>query len=389
MFRMAGGRTSEWQNCLRFSLLRSIIICGHQARGVNLLDDSAQLPQPIRSLLNERGIVNVSAAPSGMSGARVFRCHDRSGSVFAVKRWPAGTAAKRVDEVHSVTEFARQSGCKMIPPLIPWHDLSQGEFTSAKMRFTIDRHHWDAMPWMPGASLPIDCDLEQVSAGVATIAAFHAAVSELGSQIQPAPAVRSRLNRLVELDRLIPNMTSDAMVSREIARLDPPLASALNEGLQLLKLQWHPARQFIESSLRPFSTRNLPTQYVLRDVHRGHILFDSGQVTGLIDFDAIRIDTPLMDLARWAGDFVIEREDIDSVWEAILAGLPQNWAFLDSGETHPLPLLRTLHAANVWISLANWVDWVILQRRTFAIGPDRVAARVQQLVQGAGKTIVA
>src|SRR5205085_7730253 len=48
----------------------------------------------------------------------------------------------------------------------------------------------------------------------------------------------------------------------------------------------------------------LALQPAIRDVHHEHVLFTGDQVTGLIDFGALRIDTPLTDVARLVGSLV-------------------------------------------------------------------------------------
>ena len=88
----------------------------------------------------------------------------------------------------------------------------------------------------------------------------------------------------------------------------------------MVKRKWDEVSCQIARSLSQYAERNVHTQYVLRDVHREHILFSKGQPAGLIDFDAVRVDTPSTDLARWVASFLGENMDNDRVWDAALAG---------------------------------------------------------------------
>ncbi len=137
----------------------------------------------------------------------------------------------------------------------------------------------------------------------------------------------------------------------------------------------------------------MPIQYVLRDIHRDHILFTDREPTGLIDFDAVRMDTPATDLARWVGSFHVppgksgDRE-IEKVWEAALAG------FRDENSLKSCPqrdlnvgLARDLCFATTWISLANWLVWVLCQQRAFPAGQNAVARRIGDLVHAATQVV--
>lgn len=42
-------------------------------------------------------------------------------------------------------------------------------------------------------------------------------------------------------------------------------------------------------------------------------------------------------------------------------------------------LARDLSFATNWIGLVNWLVWLILERRSFAVGPEVVSARIEQL----------
>jgi len=334
--------------------------------------DPASIPTAITADLAHRGITRIEPMPPGMSGASLFRCSAPSGEAIALKCWPSATSAARVDEVHRIVARARSAGCNLIPNLITWT-----QHGATCPRWTESDRHWEAMQWLPGKPLGIDASLPEIRAGAAAVATFHRSVSILAESRQPAPAVIARLVRLRELDSIVPQL-------KPTPELPPSLRAAVENARQLLDWRWNRVRNELWNRLRRYEQQPLPLQYVLRDVHRDHVLFENGQPAGLIDFDAVRCDTPMTDLARWAGSFLADRseEDRDAVWDAATAGFRVQWAspYCEALESEPTLARDLCHSAQ-WISLANWLDWVLIQRRSFAGGPDRIAARIGELVR--------
>ena len=60
----------------------------------------------------------------------------------------------------------------------------------------------------------------------------------------------------------------------------------------------------VAAALRPWAARPVPLQLCLRDVWHDHVLFTGNRVTGIIDYGAVGIDHPAVDLARLLGDLV-------------------------------------------------------------------------------------
>jgi aminoglycoside phosphotransferase (APT) family kinase protein len=118
----------------------------------------------------------------------------------------------------------------------------------------------------------------------------------------------------------------------------------------------------------------------LRDVRNDHLLFDeSGACTGLVDFGAVGVDSPVADLSRWLGD-----STPSSNW---------NLAFDEYRYRLPLPseasvLATALHGLGTVVSALRWYEWLALGRRSFA-RPEAayarwraVVARLETLVHG-------
>ncbi len=367
--------------------------------------DHTSIPPPIQSLLAERGVVQIDCVAPGFSGGAVYRCRDANDSVWALKQWPRETAAERVDQIHRLICHASRAGCEFVPHPAPWSLNSPQQSRSQQIsqqaaqraaqralpgtRLTVAGRHWEWLPWLPGDPLGGDASLGQIRAGAAAISKFHLAVADLGAQAQPAPAVITRLKRLKELQQVIPKLRP-----ADVPDGGPIPRSLLHVGCQLLSRKWPTVHRRLTESLDRHAQRSTKTQYVLRDVHREHIFFQDNRVSGLIDFDAIRIDTPLTDLARWASDFVIDSQTPDAVWESVMAGWREGWpsegeaALGGASLTDDIGLMRDLYRASIWISLANWLDWILIQQRHFTAEPEKIAARLRRLVRGAEKEAI-
>lgn len=314
--------------------------------------------------------VTIRRLESGFSGARVFRC-EVAGDEFALKRWPAATKAARVDEVHEVIRRARPT-LSVIPELIP--------ALLGQTRLSWDSHHYELARWMPGS--PADEAAERLRAveqGAAVIAGFHDSTRCWGETDSPPAAVLRRLSRIEELRQRLPQ----AVARRPAAT--PTLARAA------AWLRSHGPRRLDDAArlLGPWATRLLPTQIVLRDVHRHHILFADQAPSGLVDFDALGKDTIATDLARWVSGFLGPGESTgglepnaavppapDALWQAAWAGYFQRGTISEQ----ECELAMTIAQASWIIQLANWVVWTQLDERDFSDCWPAVDRRVEEIM---------
>jgi Ser/Thr protein kinase RdoA (MazF antagonist) len=331
-----------------------------------------QIPAAVARSMSSIGIASARPATPGLSGARVYQCQLPSGQLLALKVWPPGTPRDRVEEVHRVLLHSRAGGCLLVPQLCQWP--RDGRDREGTILTDASDEHWDLMHWMPGS--PAIAELDQIRSGAAAIAQFHASIRALDFRVQRPPAAISRLQRLQELQPWVP-ATLRLAASRKPAA---ELGEAVQLACQLIQWKWNEVALRITRSLTPYADRQLATQYVLRDVHREHLLFSDQRVTGLIDFDAVRVDTPMTDLARWAGSFLAGNHPAARVWEAALAGFRQEETLIRSAATECDPhLARELCLATLWISVMNWLVWILVEQRSFPLGPQTIATRLREL----------
>ncbi len=266
---------------------------------------------------------------------------------------------------------ARANGCNLVPAI---HQLEQA---------TVVRHEeacWDLLEWLPGQPAACDATPQYIRSGAVAIARFHRSVRSLGERFEPAPAVSLRIQRIRELGPPIEHAVNH---TRGVTAGSTELDAALDDACRLLRWKWGEIHTRITRSLTRYTDVPVLNHYVLRDVHREHVLFEHNEPSGLIDFDAVRIDTPATDLARWIGGF-LDRSPADRelAWQAALAGFGEENPLKKGAQPELDPeMARDLCFATAWISLANWVVWLLCEQRGFPAGPQVVAARIREMLR--------
>lgn len=334
----------------------------------------------------------VDQIPAGFSGAAVFRCTDSRGDRYALKRWPIGTSPDRVREVHSVVTQARQFGCELLPHLVP---------ASATSTVVLhDNECWEMSIWVDGETIPFNASPSLVAEGASAIASFHRATvainlagfsnearSHGSTRRVPSPAIVARLRRVEQLHVEVPQALAAALPMG----LSPPLSGAVEKARELLRERWSFTAPELCRELNSRLAYTVDTLYVLRDVHRDHILFaanglfaSNGIADGsgplrpraIIDFDAIRFDCPSVDLARWVGSFYDISCSQHRLLDTAVAGYRQDWRLSED----QIVLARTLLRVSPWVNLGNWVVWIVLGTRKFENDELAIAGRISELV---------
>jgi homoserine kinase type II len=134
-------------------------------------------------------------------------------------------------------------------------------------------------------------------------------------------------------------------------------SAVAQRGLRLLELFPLVAPASLES-LRRLGEIPVPQQPSIRDIWHKHVLLTGQEVTGLIDFGAMRIESVAGDVARLLGTLV---RDDPAGWQDGLAAYQS---------VRPLaPQERMLVSAfdqgNVALSGLQWLEWLYIQGRRF------------------------
>ncbi|MEM9586439.1 MAG: phosphotransferase [Planctomycetota bacterium] len=353
--------------------------------------DVATVTAVAADLAGKHGVpVQVTACRVGLSGASVFRVRMESGSTVALKRLPAQVKLERVREIHGVADRLATC-CRQLVNYLP--------FQSGDSLYRDGNRWWEATQWRSGEPLPRSASESLIRAGAETIARTHGCASEvIGSRESVPQAILDRIERTRVLDLQLRRCGLVQGTSASVAnrfslegRLAPDLAAALVAATELLGSGWAAATDRFLPSLKR-AARSAVVHYVLRDGHRENVLFDGDQVSGLIDLDALRIDTPAIDVARWVSGFFTgdspnpgvglawdgEKDvsgRLNAVWNAATAG----FASVQPLDERTERTARLLLLCSAWITLANWVVWLGIERRSFGVPQTDLAERIDSV----------
>lgn len=226
----------------------------------------------------------------GMSGAQFWRIVLPTKTLI-LRRWPEEhPSPSQLRFIHAVLQHASSRGCDFLP--LPLTTRTGQTFIEEV------GHLWELAPWMPGtadyATAPTP---EKVAAAMHALATFHNATASfsVGHQTEstPLPPPSAVHRHLTRLHNLSPRRLAE--VAHAIRDdIWPDLAPLAHQFLGALPS----AIPRAISQLDPLANVALPLQPCLRDIWHDHVLFIGDELTGLVDFGAIAIDTPATDIAR-------------------------------------------------------------------------------------------
>ena len=213
----------------------------------------------------------------GFSGANLWRGEANGEALFCLKAWPTGFESSRLGSIHRAMFAARVHGQLDFVPAIT-RTLDQQTFVNADQLY-------DLTAWMPGvADFAVHPSDAKLRAACTALAKLHRVWANNAIVQAPTPAVARRL----EVCRSF---------AKSPAHVDHP---ELKRAFAMLPTL---VKQSI-ASLEPWSTVRVPVFPCLCDVWHDHVLFTGDRVTGIVDYGAMKIDTPAVDLARLLGDLV-------------------------------------------------------------------------------------
>ncbi|MCM2373310.1 aminoglycoside phosphotransferase/kinase family protein [Aporhodopirellula aestuarii] len=387
----------------------------------------------------------VSPVQSGFSGGHVFRIDEvrdvTPPTAWALKAWPPLISSERMARIAERIVQASQN-CELLAPPLPRLNSPSTSVEAIGFR-------WELARWIAGTPLPADAGDEEIASGGRAIGRIHQAfndnsLEESSPRLLPsdadnwAPAasptpqiprcLTDRMDRLVRLSRIVSPLTQtklsvDSLATSLASRLggeklgDPAsdfrcrqLAESLGEAAVWLGRCWNvvvpPLIDRLHTHTRDPEPH--PTAWVLRDVHREHILFSSAaehapankvtcgkasfgdcalggrQVLGVFDYDAVDVDSPAADLARWAGDFgAIDASDLSEIrvprsspLEATVAGYRSVCPFSE----RQFDVAKTLMEVNSVGGLANWLVWLVAENRHFPVTASQIQGRIIHLI---------
>jgi homoserine kinase type II len=226
---------------------------------------------------------------------------------------------------------------------------------------------WELQEWLPGeADYHRRPSSAKLRAACAALARLHVCWPPSARfDAGPCPAVRRRLEAVREWRELV---RSGWQPFAQAAPNDPARPAAERAWCALAG-----RIDAIPDLLNRWNTRIWPLQPCLCDVWHDHVLFDGDRVTGVVDYGAMKIDHPAVDVARLLGSLV---EDDSVGWATGLAAYREIRPFTAEDEE----LARALDVAGTKLGASVWLRWLYHDGKEFA---DRVAAarRLEVLVK--------
>ena len=294
------------------------------------------------------------AGATGFSGASVWKITDDQGRHFSVKRF-SSLNAQQLAWIHRVQLHTIVCDCDFVAVPIRTND--------GKSSIQASHGLWEVCTWMPGevnSDSPIS--EQRLSNAMKSLARFHQSAAQVNFDFRPSPGIKIRLDQLVEL-------------SKTIAAI--PIKSSKYPALDnlLLQLKQFPPSRLSNymTAIRQFENCTLPLQPVIRDLRGEHLLFTDDNLTGLIDFDAMQMETIALDLTRSLGDLIADdTERWQSALEAYNSVRPIQPAELE--------LIKILDPINVMLSAMNWIKWITIEQRDFK-NEEAVELRLKEIIE--------
>ncbi len=295
-------------------------------------------------------------AAGGFSGARFWK-----GMAFdqthCLRRWPREHPSKsRLQFIHEVLTTAQANGFRRMP-------LPRQLASSLDAFLEHDGVLWQLEPWIEGeADFHRDPSRVKACNALTALGQFHRSIGPWRKQTGRPPVVQDRIDRLTHLSQSTTFLTAapvDPAPDLDFAR------QALTEYADLAAPLIEPAR----NALSQFAASTVELRPTIRDIWSDHVLFSADEVTGLIDFGAMRLDWQLADVARLLGSL---DEGTGRFWDA---GLKSYCESADRDVESTAPVISALDTAIVLMAPFNWLNWLLFERRRFESMP-RVRQRL-------------
>ena len=348
-------------------------------------------------------------ATSGFSGAEVYRLETPRGTL-ALRRWPAEhPSPERLTWIHTVLTQAVANGFDRLPLPIPIVVAFESNGVPLLRRSSAgnscgdtfvlhDGHLWELAPWLPGdADFHRNPNPARLTAAMQALAQLHLAMANVqpNSPLQdtvrfgPSPGLAARLTQLrgllsggaAAIRSAVAGVPDPGESASTPASLRPATefratvglpSSALLDAAQEVLTHFERLVPDLERQLGANVDRPVPLQPTLRDIHDEHVLFVGDQVTGIIDFGAMRFETVAGDIARLLGSLVTNDP---AGWQAGLSAY-ESLRPLSDTERELVPLFDR---SGLLLGGMNWLEWLFVARRQFA-DLARVRARLDAIL---------
>ena len=312
---------------------------------------------------------------SGWSGGQVWQV--RAGTREAALRcWPARFPVARIHAIHQLQELAHDRGCSFVPQIIPCLD-----------RATTIAHEsqtWELATWMPGRPAnAMGATRAELIRTAKAIAFWHQSLSRnvvpqsvsvlttnetmnafrTGGK-SPSPGIRRRIS---EWRRLV-----SIFDDRRSARLPPEFVTLTSRSRDVMQKHFGSI-----GALERWGDRPLEMVVSLPDLHREHVLFAKEIVTGIIDFGGVTVDTPAMELVRFASSF----DGVETSLRANTRLLLESYREQKPLDSDVDALVLPLAISSAMIGMLHWWEWLTIDGKRFSNDQPAPVGRWEQLIR--------
>jgi Ser/Thr protein kinase RdoA (MazF antagonist) len=294
----------------------------------------------------------------GLSGARFWRYQSASGLLVLRAFSSHGPGREHIERVHQWLGRTAALGFTPVP-------LADREGRTIQ---EVDSRLWELAPWMPGSADRSGPSAAHIRAAFAGMAAFHQRLAGEESE-GLSPGIEQRYEKILELSRggCLP-LEFAIEQARESCG---PLRGEAHRWIALARTIAPLLIDRLARAVGQFALR----QPCLRDARAEHFLFDGEQLSGLVDFGAMGIDSVAGDIARLIGDWLEgDRSARELALEAYESVRP-----LDAGERG---LIGVFESATALLIGERLIRWHFVEGRQFdddGAVPEGLARGVRQL----------
>lgn len=301
------------------------------------------------------------AGAGGFSGSQIWWLETERGPV-CLRRWPKSfPGPERLEFIQAVLWHVEQEGFRLVP--VPFETKTHGGY------LFFDGYFWEITPWMPGCAdyLRLPC-ATRLRAAMTALANFHLAAVSFPLPDERPSASSGIVRRFAMLAELLAGRL-EKVASAVCQKTCPELAERAASHCHLFR-QAAAKVTPLEQAARQARVRLQPC---IRDVWHDHILYCGQEVSGIIDFGAMRPECVSGDIARLLGSMV---QDDPLMWNVGLTAY-QSVRPLSDAE---LQLITAFDRTGVLLSGIQWIEWIYCEHRQFE-DLEAIACRFDEIIK--------
>lgn len=205
--------------------------------------------------------------------------------------------------------------------------------------------------WMPGQA---DFNLHPTEARIHAVATTLAEFHRKCPPVSDSEVRGEQLAGFRQRQHLIHSLKT-GMLSQIESRLSAlPFRETAHTAIQCYKI----LEPGISRQLERLRYHNFRQQVCIRDIWHDHILFESDQISGLVDFGAMGIDNPATDLARLFGSLF---QNCTPWWQLGT----QAYQTIFELSAPELELIEVYDRSSTMLAGMNWLKWILVENRKF------------------------